>query len=89
VRFGGLLAVNAIILVLSCVFLSMALFYPGKEGISIPLTLIAVSLAYIPLSAVCIWWGLMFIRWSYPAVVMSAAEYRTSQPCKFSDLQIL
>jgi len=63
VRFGALLAVNAIIPVLTCLFFSMELVFPSKEGISIPLTLIAVNLAYIPLSAVCIWWGLMFISW--------------------------
>ena len=63
VRFGAVLAVNAIIPMLSCLFVSMALFNPGKEGISIPLMLIAVNLVFIPLSAVGIWWGLMFIRW--------------------------
>jgi hypothetical protein len=63
VRFGAVLAVNAIIPMLSCVFLSMALFNPGKEGISVTLMLIAANLVLIPLSAIAVWWGLMFIRW--------------------------
>ena len=58
-----LLAVNAIIPLLSCLFVSMALFNPGKKGISVTLMLIAANLVLIPLSAIAVWWGLMFIRW--------------------------